>query len=404
MLHTAVKPRPGCEAPPLAQTPVAPMDVTVSATIADIAREAWDRCFADRLEGWDYYRAIEDAGVPGFEWRYFAVVENGRTLAVAPAFITEYRIDTTVTGRWKRLSDWLTRRLPSLMVLRVLALGSPMAEICDIGFAPEVAAERRPDLLTLLLRRMEQHAAGERIGLIGIKDAPAGDAGLTRACAAAGYQRMPGLPTARLDLPFADLDGYLARLSRATRRDVRRKLKAGDRIRIERRHDIDDVLADVAALYDETLARSALSFEQVPPAYFANVLRRLGPRASCMLYWHGDRLIGFNFLLHDDRRLIDKFLCTHEPAARDHNLYILSWIANVRLCVSAGLHCFQSGQADYESKLRLGSRLEPNWIWFRHRRPWLNRVLRLVSELVRLDRFDATVAEALGEPRPDDTP
>lgn len=364
------------------------MDALVVTSIDRIPRAEWDRCFRGELEGWDYHRAVEQSGLPGFSHRYVALFDRGALLAAAPAFITDYRLDTTVQGPWKRVSSALARAMPRLMSLRMICLGSPVSEVCHLGFAPSVSDIDKPRLLTRMLRALEDYAREQRVGLICVKDAPDAAAELWRFALDAGYQRLPSLPTAVLDLDGCDEAAYLARLSGSTRKDVRRKMKMSAELRIERRSTIDDVLPEIMALYDQTLARSDLQFERLTPQYFAGVLRHMGARASCLLYWHVDTLIGFNLVLHDGDRLIDKFLGMHGELGRRYNLYFVSWMTNVRLCIAGGIPCYQSGQAGYGPKRRLGSKLQPNWLYFRHRKPWLNRVLKLVGQLVRVDRYD----------------
>ncbi len=83
-----------------------------------------------------------------------------------------------------------------------------------------------------------------------------------------------------LDLPFGDFGSYLDSLSKATRKDMRRKLRAFKDIRIEQRRQIDDVVAQVVTLYEQTVARSDLQFEYLPADYFPQLLRSLAPEAS----------------------------------------------------------------------------------------------------------------------------
>ena len=372
--------------------------VAVYRSIEAISPAAWDRCFPGDPEGWAFYRAVEDAGPPGFDWRYIALLEDGQPVAVAPVFLTRYRLDTTVQGPLKRITEAIGRALPRLMTLNLAALGSPVAEQCHLGFAPHVPDPRKPALLEQLLDAFEALAEAERCGLMAIKDASELDMPLWRQVAGRrGYQPMPGLPTGVLKIPSGGLEGYLATLSRATRKDLKRKLRARDGLRVERRHAIDDVVAEVGALYEETVANSELQFEHLPPDYFAAVLRRLAPAASIVLYWAEDRLVAFNLMIETPTRLVDKYIGMHYPAVRRYNLYYLSWLENVVYCAERGIGTYQSGQAFYGPKVRLGCRLSPNWLMFRHRRPALNAVLRLVARVVRLDRFDPEVARLMEE-------
>jgi len=210
-------------------------------------------------------------------------------------------------------------------------------------------------------------------------------------------RRQPGLPTAYLHVEFADIDEYLASLSKATRKDMRRKLKAAADLRVEWRRDIDDIAGDVMHLYRSTYANAQFSFEELTPGYFRNVLRELDGRASCVTYWLGGKLVAFNLVLHDGKRLLDKFLGMDYAVARDYNLYFYTWIENVRYCIEHRIPLYQSGQGLHGVKRRLGSRLAPNWLWYRHRNRGLDAVLALVERLARLDRHDPELAALLEE-------
>jgi hypothetical protein len=67
------------------------------------------------------------------------------------------------------------------------------------------------------------------------------------------------------------------------------------------------------------------------------------------------------------------------------NLYFVSWFTNLRLCLERGLKHYRSGQAAYENKLRLGSRLTRTSIYFRHRNPIFNGVMQLFAPLFAAD-------------------
>jgi predicted N-acyltransferase len=365
----------------------------VTESIAAFPPADWNRCFPGTVEDWDYLRAVESSGIPDFAWRYFAVIEGTRLLAVVPAFLTAYRLDTTVQGAMKRVTERIARHFPGVLSIALLCLGSPVTETCPLGFAPEVTEDDKPIMLEMIVERLTALAREQRIGLLAVKDARDADAPLWNG-SLAGFARMAGLPSASLSLPFATFADYLASLSAATRKDMRRKLRGENAIRIEHRSSIDDVIGRIMALYEETVTRSDLQFERLPAAYFTNVLARMGDRARCVLYWKGTDLLAFNLVLQSPERLIDKFIGA-SAAARADNIYFLSWMENVRRCIAARVPVYDSGQAGYAVKVRLGSHLTLNWNYFRHLNPAVNAILRLIARLVRLDRFDPEIRRAL---------
>lgn len=366
-------------------------DVRVIESLTDVGAPAWDRLFPGNPEDHAYLTAVEAAGLEGFRWRYVLLEDGGRLLAAAPAFLTEYPLETTLAGPARRVADGLRRVAPDALTLRLACLGSPCTEATTLGFAPEIARADRPGLLREMLTAFERHAAQARCRLLGVKDVPDGDRALWDA-AAADYRAIAGLPSARLDIDFATLDDYLGRLSVGTRKDMRRKMRAAGQVRIEMRTDIDEVLERAMALYDQTRARAEMALEELTPAYFSGVLRRMPGRAFCTLYWQGDDLLAVNLLLQDDGVLLDKFFCMDAERGRPLNLYFLSWITNVRLCLERGLTVYQAGQAGYETKLRLGCRVTRTSNYFRHRNALVNGGLRLVAPLFAADQVQERAA------------
>ena len=96
------------------------------------------------------------------------------------------------------------------------------------------------------------------------------------------------------------------------------------------------------------------------------------------------QLLAANLLIHDGRTLIDKFFCMN-ARGREHNLYYVSWLNNIRICLEHGLTRYQSGQEGYDSKLRLGSRLIRNQMYFKHRNALAQGILKLASPLLAAD-------------------
>ncbi|MGH8145083.1 MAG: GNAT family N-acetyltransferase, partial [Rhodanobacteraceae bacterium] len=321
---------------------------------------------------------------------YFAVREGARLLGAAPGFITNYRLDTTVQGGLRRVTEAAARVFPKLLNIPMLALGSPVTERCRVGFVPDATLEQQVAWLDQILTRMEAFAGELRLGMLAIKDAPRDEPIWQRVCPRHGLRALPGLPGATLDITWRDLDGYLAALGPATRKDLRRKWRARGMLGIAWRSDIDGVADDMQRLYRETLAHAELSFEELTPAYFENVLRNMPGRAFCVTYREHDRLVAFNLVLQDGRRLLDKFLGMDYAAMDRYNLYHVSWLENIRHCVDEGLAVYASGQGMQQEKMRLGSTLHRNALWYRHRNRFLDGVFARVERLAWLDHDDGS--------------
>lgn len=366
-------------------------DVRVVESLAEVERAEWAALFPGEIEDYGYLTAIERSGLAGFRWRYVLAFECGELVAAAPAFLTDYPLETTLTGAGRRVAAALDRLFPDLLTLRLACIGSPCTEKALIGIAPSVEPALRGALVNTLVTGFEAAARREGCSLIGLKDMVEGDRPGWGA-RALGYRSIASLPIAHLDIDFPDLDRYCERLSASARKDMRRKLRALDRVRIEVRTDVDDVMDRIMALYAETRGRADMSLEELTPAFFRGVLREMPGRALFVLYFDGDELLAANLLLQDGATLVDKYFCMEAARGRAFNLYFLSWFTNVRLCLEGGWTRYQAGQAAYDVKLRLGSRLTRTANYFRHRNPVLNALLGLAAPLFAADPVPETSA------------
>lgn len=363
------------------------MELVVASSIEAFAADEWNRLFPGELEDWSYYRATERAQLAGFEWLYFGVRVDSELRAAVPAFITDYRLDTTLDGRLRRVVGALVRAAPGLLRPRMLALGSPVGETCHAGYATCSSQSGRLRMLTLILDGCHTHAATHGVQLIAVKDAGDTQSALWEwTLTARGMRRQPGLATATLALPYATLDDYLATLSRATRKDLRRKQRARAALRIEWRHDLDGVREDVMRLYRATLEQASMQLEELTPEFFESVLAELGARASCVCYWLGETLVAFNLVLHDADRMIDKYIGMDYRHAHELNLYYVSWMENVRYAIEHRIPVYQSGQGLPQEKLRLGSTLSPNWLWYQHRNRLIDGTMKTAERVLGLHR------------------
>lgn len=368
-------------------------ETRVLTTLDDLPRGQWDALFGGALEGFDYLRAIEGAGLEGFAWRYVLAHRDSRLVGAVPAFVTDYRLETTFEGAGRRIAERIRRLAPGVMTPRLACLGSPCTETATVGFAPDLPEAERPAVLGALVRAFEDEAARAGCVLTGVKDADFAQAGLwSRVAAAAGYSPVPGQAIADLDVDFPDIETYLAGLSSGVRRDMRRKLRARSGMRVELRSSLGADLPRAMALYHQTLARASTQLETLTPTFFTEVAARLPGRAVFALYYVGDDLLAFNLLLEDGEVLLDKLFCMEAERGRAHNLYFLSWFHNLERCLERGLKRYQSGQANLADKVRLGSRLTPSTMYFRHRNSLLNGALRALAPLVMGDPAEGLAA------------
>jgi len=351
-------------------------------SIATIKREEWNRCFPGELENYDYLLAVERSHIPGFTLCVYALMEGGTLLAGLPVFFTDYDLATTAEGRVRDILMRIKRLFPRLLTLKLACIGSFATETCPIALHPDGTVEQKRQWFRKLTDFFISDAATHKTSLLAFKDMNAANRKLFNECLHE-FHSVSGMPTAVSPITFKTIDDYFTQLSSATRKDMRRKLKKQSDIHIEYTRNIEPHIDDIYAMYLETRGRSDLQFEELTRDYFREVASH--PSGLCSLYFHGSRLIGCNLMLAGYGRLLDKFFCMRTEEGQAHNLYFISWFANLQYCLDHGLKTYQSGQAGYETKLRLGSLMEENWMYFHHRNRLANWLLKLASPLLAFD-------------------
>lgn len=179
-------------------------------------------------------------------------------------------------------------------------------------------------------------------------------------------------------------------------------MKRAAQVEIELRDSIDGIEDEIASLFQETRANRKADygmFDDVPETYFSAVMRNPGKSAQVMLCRVGGRLVSFNISLVEPDRVLAKYIGMRYPAAREHNLYFVNWMAMVHLCIERGIPWLQSGQTSYRQKARLGCALKRSWVYFKYRNAMINPLFKLFGPMMAFDRMDPDL-QALGADAP----
>ena len=385
--------------------PQTPLTTRFLPSVAAIDRAEWDRLYGTFAEGFDFHVACHASPPESLKFSAAAVFEGDRLVAGVPLLHAIFRLDMPLQGRFPGVSHWLERNLRRYVCLPVLAAGSPYTDELGLALDPALDVSGRQHAMGTLVEDMlvRARAASTVADLIAFKDvteaqAVWADPVLRRF----GFSRVATLPVAILPLPFRNEAEYIASLTQNQRSNLRRKLKKAKRVRVEVRQSIVGLEQQIAELREATRAEAGADygdFEQVAPAYFANVMQHMPGNARVLLYWLDDELIGFALVFLEPRRMIFQYVGMRYPAAREHGVYFLNWMTMVRLCLEMGIDELRAGQTTYVTKCRLGCTLERSWIYFRHRTPAYNFMCRLLKTLFAIDRIDPDL-KALGKQAP----
>lgn len=212
------------------------------------------------------------------------------------------------------------------------------------------------------------------------------------ACEDRGFVLVEGQALAWVPIDFDDLDGYLARLSKGARKDIRRKLRVRERIEIEAVPTGDGRFRDAAtlarfhALYAGVFAQSEIHFDQLSEDFFRAIFQDGSSGGVVFVYRVDGEMIGWNLCYRHGGALVDKYVGFAYPQARDFNLYAVSWMHNLQYARDHGLDRYVAGWTDPEIKAHLGARMTFTRHAVRPRNPLARAALRRLAGHFENDR------------------
>jgi hypothetical protein len=329
------------------------------------------------------------------------------TRSGTPAFIARFDLLTTA-------DDALRRRIAALPLFRYWSRWL-RPRTCFIGTTVSEYAlfPAQPDADALVAEWLADEAS--RQPFLIVKDIPhesplldaasnAQALAVAGACERAGFVLLEGQALAWVPIDFESSDEYLARLSASRRKDIRRKLRARGELDIEEIPTGSDFFRDARvrdefyARYLEVYAQSEIHFDCLSRAFFDALLQDADSSGIVFVYRQAGRMIGWNLCFVADDLLVDKYVGFAYPAAREQNLYFISWMHNLDAARRLGLAGYVAGWTDPAIKAYLGARFTFTRHAVRPRSRVLRAVLRRIAGRFESDRAWSEAQSANGKP------
>lgn len=356
------------------------MTVTVYDRLMTLTRSEWDRLYSGYADSFEFVSLLDALPPVGFQLHSICVRDGDKPLLHLPIFQTEYALHDAVTGHISTLWRAIGRWVPAMDRVRLLGIGIVEHEWGHIGFDPTAPAEKIKDAWSLAQESFDALARSLGARLKAFIDLNREGGYALAPEVGSRYCAVPGQCCGVVPIRFDTLDGYLARLSKATRKDLRRKFKVRKTIRVVHTSDPSGHEDRIYRLYRCLVDRSETRFGEMQPEFFSRVTREV-PGAFYTLYFKGEELVAFNLLLQHGNALIDKYFCMSEEA-RQHSLYFISWLENISYCLEHKLAWYHAGPASPELKRRLGAEFYHSVTLFRHRNRLVHALLVPLSKLV----------------------
>ncbi len=206
-----------------------------------------------------------------------------------------------------------------------------------------------------------------------------------------GFITVEGQALAYVPIDFQNRAEYLARLSRSRRKNLNRKLKSLDLLRVEVLATGDSRFANAIfrdqlyQLYFAVYQQSDIHFDLLSPAFFDAVLQDVQAEGRVFFYWYEEKLVGYNICYIHRGNLVDKYIGFNYPLALNFNLYFVSWFVNLDYAVQQGLKFYIAGWTDPEVKAQLGAKFTftRHLVWIQQ--PALRYVLGKFKHLFEAD-------------------
>ena len=350
---------------------------------ADVDPAIWGAAFGDLHKDFEYHRLIEQTVLVGFSYFYLLLFdERSDPIALQPLIVVDQDLLVTAAATIKAAINFVRKFWPRFLRARMLLAGC-----VDGDSKPGVIAPANPRRVNgLLAEALCVCARRQKISLVSTKDFPAGMREELSPFVRAGYTRVGGFPPLVLDLNFTSFDQYMdSRLSRVTRKSLRRKLRKADAISppiaFEVLTDCREVIDELYPLYLSVAKRAPLGFGIFSREYFVEAGKRMPGRHRYFVWRSNGKVIAFNFCTIYNGEIWDNEIGFDDEVTHEFNLYYRTFRDVVVWALRSGLRRYHCGPFNYDPKLHLRLRPVPVDLYVWHRSRIINTLIRRIGPM-----------------------
>ncbi|MFA4888622.1 MAG: GNAT family N-acetyltransferase [Candidatus Omnitrophota bacterium] len=353
-------------------------------SVREIKKEDWEQLFGEIPEGYGFYQSLEQAKLEEFSFYYLLLYQQGQIVLIAPLFIADFDLAIATAGLSRRWILAIRRLIPRFLIFRTLFCGTPFGEHADLGAKKDSFKQR---ILALkLANATEEFSRQQKASLVIFKDFPRELEAFLDNLIPEGFFKTGSFPSVVTKASFNNFEDYLASLSHATRKNLRRKLKkakAAGQIEVKSCDRVDDIIDEIFRLYEFTYSSGSTKFERLTKEFFIAVAKNMPGEVKFFLYYCDGKLGAFNLCFIYPDLFIDKFIGFDYDVSNKFNLYFVSWVNNIQWCIKNSISYLSSGQTDYEPKERLGGELVGLNMYLKHANKAVYSILKIISGLLK---------------------
>lgn len=367
----------------------APLRARVVKKITEIPREDWDRLYPPILEGYNFFKTMDEANLDQFSL-FYIIVYRGRTpVAVTHGFHLNYSLDTSIGGPLRRVTNSIKKILPNIFSIKAVVCGMPMGQ-GRIG----MSGEEGP-ILKAVLNKLEHIAKKSKAAVVAFKDFDRSYTKILDPLQGDGFAKFDSLPTTMLNIWYKDFDEYLMTLSSASRYDLRRKFKKVDgrvNLDLEIKDSLDEgSLQEMYRLYLDIVARHDMNFELLPIEFFRNISVNMPGNTKFFLWRIDGKLVMFLFGLTNKDMFIDYYVGFDYDVALKYHLYFVKFRETLNWCIRNHIKEYEMGITGYEPKRRLGFDFVPLYLYARLRNKAFRPIFNFICQFLKFENFDPSL-------------
>ena len=359
--------------------------VDVFRNILDVDEAIWDAALTqeDIFMSRDFVAVCQLSAIAEAEYWHLVVWSGETPVGVATIHQMFVNLDLLTVGAIRYLAQVAKSCSPNFLRLQLLICGLPVSigkPCCRV-----LPGGKGAQVMQAVASTMEQIAASRADPLLCFKEFPAVSMSVTDCLFERGYCRAWSLPTCRVDLPWKTMDAYLAGMRSGYRRQVIQSIQSGARAGLEIRwhEDFADQITSFYQLYCQTVNRAAHRLETANKAFFEQLNMRLGDRTKLISIERNGRLLAAAILVLSGQVATLLFVgIAYEDVSPEWQVYPNLLIELVAESIRNEASYLEFGQTSYASKGRLGGRPVESILYFRHRHPAMQSLLKHCGKLL----------------------
>jgi Acetyltransferase (GNAT) domain len=376
----------------------ATLNIKFETTYQAISPEFWEACYPAPLEGYFWYKALEESKLEDqFTFYYGVISYEGNQIGIIPCFIHNVPLSLVAPDFVAWPLKQLARVIPQVGYQRTFFIGSVCSDSGTIGLRSGYLLR---DFILSITQACEVKARELKAPMIVFKDFEKHDSlNVSKQLKDTPFFTLPSYPGTRVVISEGTKESYIQNLSSSHRHNLLKKLKRSKEILPLKTQVITSPstkeLEEIFKLFQQTYEKGSTKFERLELSFFEQISLAKQSRFILQREESTGKLVTFMLGFVIGKRFINKFIGLDYSKAGKTYLYFRLFEAAVETACAEGLTEIQSGQTGYRAKLDLGHQLIPLYNFVRHQNKIIHFIYKKIGTQVTWKSLDTDLANYL---------